>query len=258
MVRNTTILSIGIVAEDGEIFYRETSDYTSALVDDWINENVMKHLNWVKDGNRWSETVTHVQLREELEQWFATIAGDEQIEVWLDTGAYDWMLFCDLWGGAMGVPPVVHYIPRDLSTYFEIMGVDPDVSRMQFAEMELPPDGSMGQHHALWDALVLKGCYEKLESAKEATMDEGPATMDAMMELGAMLVEMGVLSPETYQQMHAEYRPVETPPEADTPETANEGTDSPEETNQGDSDMDLPEDEAYKLPLEDQDDAQKV
>ena len=112
----------------------------------------------------------------------------------------------------------------------------------------------MGQHHALWDALVMKGCYEKLSAEtnmEQETEEEGPATMDAIMQLGATLVEMGVLSPETYQQMHAEYRPVETPPEGDPPAEADK--EAPEEDPPSDA-----QDDTQQLPLEEQDDAQEV
>lgn len=164
--RDTTIVSIGLVAEDGQTFYRETNDYNDKLVDEWINDNVMKHLNWVKDENRWDETVNHYQLTIELEEWLNNVGAGDPLEFWLDTGAYDWMLFCDLWGGALKVPAVVHYIPRDLSTFLYVMGIDPDINRSQFAGMEAPPE--MGQHHALWDALVMKACVEELEKHQYA------------------------------------------------------------------------------------------
>ena len=170
--RDTTIISLGAVAEDGETFYRELNDYNDGQADDWIRSNVLPHLNWQKDSARWSETVSRYQLMIDLEQWFEQVGAGNKIEIWLDAGAYDWMLLCDLWGNAQKVPSIVHYMPRDLSTYFEVMGIDPDVSREQFADMAAPPE--MGAHHALWDALMIKACYDKLHAAQHQTEDEAP------------------------------------------------------------------------------------
>ena len=57
----TTIISLGAVAENGKQFYRELSDFNSYYVDEWLDKNVMAHLNWQKDGNRWTETVNKPQ-----------------------------------------------------------------------------------------------------------------------------------------------------------------------------------------------------
>jgi len=41
----------------------------------------------------------------------------------------------------------------------KIKGVDPDVNRENFAGLDL---GNTQTHHALWDAKVIKACYDKL------------------------------------------------------------------------------------------------
>ena len=41
--KDTTLVIIGIVAENGQRFYAEFSDYDESQCDDWIKENVLKH-----------------------------------------------------------------------------------------------------------------------------------------------------------------------------------------------------------------------
>jgi len=78
--------------------------------------------------------------------------------MWSDCLAYDWVLFCQLWGHAFNIPPCVYYIPFDLATLLMLKGIDPDIDRESFANM-IGDDGT--KHNALWDALVIQKCYEK-------------------------------------------------------------------------------------------------
>lgn len=43
--QNTTLISIGIVSEDGRKFYAELTDYNENQCNKWINENVVKNLH---------------------------------------------------------------------------------------------------------------------------------------------------------------------------------------------------------------------
>lgn len=48
-------------------------------------------------------------------------------------------------------------IPFDICTLFKIKGIDPDVSREDFAGI----NSESKKHNALWDAKVIKECYLK-------------------------------------------------------------------------------------------------
>ena len=50
----------------------------------------------------------------------------------------------------------------DLSTLFQIKGIDPDIDRELFAfsGSDKSPD-SMLKHNSLWDAIIIRKCYEK-------------------------------------------------------------------------------------------------
>jgi len=81
----------------------------------------------------------------------------DKVEVWSDCLAYDWVLFCDFFGGAKSLPDNIYYIPFDICTLMKFKHVDPDINRENYSGM-----AGEAKHNALWDAKVIKACYEKL------------------------------------------------------------------------------------------------
>lgn len=157
--QRTTLISIGCVSEDGRQFYAELDDYDLSQVDEWLMENVVKHL-WVQQPEVSApKHVTYLvdnapEVATALAEWLAQF---DHVEMWGDCLAYDWVLFCNLWGNAFAIPQNVYYIPFDLATLLKIKGLDPDVNREEFAGIV-----SGGQkHNALWDAQVIAACYGK-------------------------------------------------------------------------------------------------
>lgn len=168
--KDTTLISIGLVSEDGETFYAEFNDYDKSQLDDWLQENVIDNLQF----NKWDtisslglsmnhkvvETnVKHnkVVVADKLSKWLEQF---DTVEIWSDCLSYDWVLFNDLFGHAFNIPKNVYYIPFDICTLFKVKGIDPDISREEFAGI----DGA--KHNALHDAVVIKACYEKLMKNK--------------------------------------------------------------------------------------------
>lgn len=162
--QHTTLVSIGCVAENGRTFYAETNDYDYCQTDEWFDKNVLPNLYLNKhDGRAWTfpgYDVVEVygckrKIAAALQTWLESFG--EPIEIWSDCLAYDWVLFCDLFGGARHIPECVYYIPFDLATMFKLKGIDPDVNREEYAEV----GGAGPKHNALWDAKVITVCYEK-------------------------------------------------------------------------------------------------
>jgi hypothetical protein len=83
----------------------------------------------------------------------------EEIEMWSDCLHYDWVLFCELFGGAFNLPDCIYYIPFDICTMLKMKGLDPDINREKFSKL----NHGASKHNALWDARVIKRCYEVLE-----------------------------------------------------------------------------------------------
>lgn len=185
--KNTTLISIGMISEDGRTFYAELNDYDESLVDDWVKDNVISHMKfalpkeyapgqWEQEAylsSRFDPDVPltqafNVELRgdtetvaAELKRWLEQF--DDTIEVWSDCLAYDWVLFCNLFGNAFNLPSCVYYIPFDICTLFKMNNIDPDINREEYAYMIDAASRSMlPKHNSLWDACVIRVCYLRL------------------------------------------------------------------------------------------------
>jgi hypothetical protein len=163
--QNTTLISIGLVAETGQTFYAECTDYDISQVNDWIQENVINNLvlaDYTHNVNLNEFTIKGDKeaVKDALTHWLSQF---DQMEIWSDCLAYDWVLFCQLYNGAFGVPKNVFYIPFDISTMFKLKGIDPDISREEFTK-DVFQDATMSKHNALHDAFVIKACYDKLQT----------------------------------------------------------------------------------------------
>lgn len=165
--QNTSLISLALVADDDQIFYAEINDYDEKQLNDWLREHVVASLV----GPEWEggENVSfyhgphaglRIAIRAWLEQW-----QDEGIEIWCDVGHWDWVLFCEIFGGAMNLPRGVWYIPYDLATLMKIKGIDPDLDRTEFAMGGDMPLARTGKHNALGDALMVKAAYRKLATS---------------------------------------------------------------------------------------------
>ena len=57
--QNTTLVSIGLISEDGKTFYAEITDYDKSQVDKWLQENVIDKLIL----NDWQDDDTQMMLQ---------------------------------------------------------------------------------------------------------------------------------------------------------------------------------------------------
>jgi len=162
--QKTTLISIALIAESGESFYAEFTDYDKDQVDDWLQSNVINKLKYrhtmpkgfvgVKETKFTCGAGNKERVAEALKTW---IKQFENVEMWSDCLSYDWVLFCDLFGHAFNIPKNIYYIPFDIATLFKEKGIDPDISREEFCEIEY-----MDKHNSYYDAAVIKKCYYKL------------------------------------------------------------------------------------------------
>lgn len=153
-----------MIAENGDTFYAEFTDYDKTQLDEWLNENVIKNLKY----NEMSESVfrdhnDYIRIKGStkviklyLQKWLSQY---ESVEIWSDCLAYDWVLFNHIFGHAFNIPKNVYYIPFDICTLMKVKNVDPDINREEFSKLN---NESSVKHNALWDAKVIKACYEKL------------------------------------------------------------------------------------------------
>lgn len=165
--KNGELISLGLVTEDNTEFYAEFNDYNGNYINTWLQRNVINHLfynnvkiyNYEYNSNEmhYNQYCKHDKwnISKVLECWLKQF---DEIEIWSDCLAYDWIFFCNLFGGAFGIPNNVYYIPFDISTLMKIKGVNPDINREEFINNSVKGN----KHNALYDAKVIKACYEKL------------------------------------------------------------------------------------------------
>lgn len=190
--KNTTLISIGLVSECGKSFYGEFTDYDKSQIDEWLQNNVINNLlftdkitascgsweTWLSEKRNFGDSLGFAladkdmsdfqcigatpMVKNRLEKWLSQF---EKIEMWSDCLSYDWVLFNNIWGHAFSIPKNIYYIPFDICTVFKEKGIDPDVSREEFiADFSTSDDILHGKkHNALYDAYVIRECYNKLK-----------------------------------------------------------------------------------------------
>jgi len=163
--KDTTLISIGCIVEDEKTFYAECLDYDKTQIDDWLQENIINNLKF-NNVEIQKETLGSFEMcgnvsniAEELKKWLAKYSN---CEMWSDCLAYDWVLFNHLYGHAFDIPKNVYYIPFDICTLFKVKNIDPDINREEFVKELILNKDNIQKHNALWDAEVIKMCYEKL------------------------------------------------------------------------------------------------
>lgn len=189
LVPNTTLISLGCVAETGEKFYAEFTDYNRDLCDDWIKENVLKNLYLEEDLVRaWFENTMLVKgdssyIKIQFLQWLERVSkanyekfsdmlivtGGERIQFVSDVCHYDFYLLCNLFGGAFLLPenvcPWCHDICQDLidpndgdiKDGFDAFNFSREEACKFYNQGKLP-EGK--KHNSLYDAEVIKMIYE--------------------------------------------------------------------------------------------------
>lgn len=163
LTADSTLISLAFIDESGRSFYAEFSDFNRSQCDDWIATNVLSHCEWIDTGTEpfirtvGEETQCYgdsALVRQHLGDWLSTY---QQAEVWADCHAYDWVLLCQLFGGAFQLPKSLFYMPMDLVTLLRLKGIDPDIDRNQLSGL-----ANAVRHNALDDAHLLRACYNKL------------------------------------------------------------------------------------------------
>lgn len=202
LVPYTTLISIGMIDENGAKFYAEFTDYNKNLCDIWIKENVLANLIFKRaledlrkayaDGNYdfFSEDLAAAgiaddnernmfvrgssdYIRDKLRMWIEEIP--ERVQLISDIGHYDMTLLCNLFGGAFELPKNVNPVCYDICQDFCMFKIlknglsESDIMKKSFdmprEEVLTELGGTLpsgSKHNALYDAEVIKGIYERM------------------------------------------------------------------------------------------------
>ena len=156
--KDTTLISIGMVDENGRSLYIEFNDYDKSQVDDWIRKNVIAHLEN-------DETMTKKEASEAIKKWLMEY---DTVQLVSDCSHYDMVLLVDLFGTAMDIPktvtPVCHDINQDIAKYYDISERDAfDLSREKIIKgFKI----SGNKHNSLYDARVIRQIYKIINYEK--------------------------------------------------------------------------------------------
>jgi hypothetical protein len=137
------LISIGIVAEDGDEFYTEVEGVE--ITSPWLKENVEPYLN--------GSTMPYDKIGGAILK-FVTAKTDKPI-FWAYYADYDWVAFCQLYGTMM-----------DLPEKFPMFCMDFKQEMTRLSVTDIPIDNRQ-EHNALADALWLKNAKEWLTSNSE-------------------------------------------------------------------------------------------
>lgn len=168
LIKNTSLISIGIISENGDEFYAEFNDYDKSKIDKWLKNNIIDKLlfNNKDEYSKITTKKTYIknnkkEVTKKLIKWLENF--DDEIEIWSDTLAYDWVLFCDLFDGALNLPKYIYYIPFDIVTLLKVKDIDPDITREDYVKEYLNDDDLKNKHNSLFDAKIIKLIYEKIQ-----------------------------------------------------------------------------------------------
>lgn len=174
--KDTTLISIGMVAENGATFYAELTDFDRSQCDDWINENVVSELLHDKPEIWYSGIAdrqvygTKEEVGNELHDWLQQF---DEVQFVSDVCHYDMTLVIDLLGEtAFDLPrhvsPVCYDINQDIAYFYNISQKQAfDKSREQIVQ-ELYEDISVKvninkKHNSLYDAEIIRLIHEGLD-----------------------------------------------------------------------------------------------
>jgi hypothetical protein len=132
--RAIDLVSVGMVAEDGEEYYAVCSEHDPAQALPWVRRHVLAQLPSPADP-AWR---SRERIRADLEQLLLG-PGDEP-ELWAWYAAYDHVVLCQLWGRMPDLPRRLPRFTRDLRQLWEELG------------SPVLPAQPGGKHDALADA----------------------------------------------------------------------------------------------------------
>src|SRR5262245_20926152 len=115
------LISIGIVCEDGREYYAISKEFDPAHADEWVQKNVLPLLP-PRDSYPLAFTwKSRTEIAEDLKAFF-----DPQVfgrpELWAYYGAYDHVVFCQIFGTMANMPNGLPYYTRDLKQWCDSLG----------------------------------------------------------------------------------------------------------------------------------------
>ena len=180
--KDTTLISIGLVTEDGKTYYGEFNDFDmEAYNDPWLKKNVLDNTIYLngpyrndsrinKNDNNYTVFGNKAIIKSTLEEFLNAVRGKEDIELVSDVCHYDMVLFIDIFGDAFHLPdfiaPCCIELNQMIAKKYNLSAYEAfDKSREDILkENNVIIDGA--KHNSLYDAKVIKEIYKIVTKAE--------------------------------------------------------------------------------------------
>ena len=202
LTKNTDLISIGLIAENGSTFYGELTDFNIAKCNQWVKDNVvgkLKYYNkydyYYKENNHSVEILdTKHRVGVHLNLWLNSFL--EEIQFVSDVAHYDFTLLIDLLTQGKSALHLPEYITPAVYDINQLMAQKLDISMHQAFDLNREEilvdmhragisDLSIEKHNALWDAFVIKELYSaftedvgRLEEIRDTYTTIGDVTLE--------------------------------------------------------------------------------
>ncbi len=161
LTQTSQLISLAFVSECGKSFYAVLDDWELEKCSEFVKNEVITKLDLPKSAQHPDTFIIKGNKKEvvtALEKWLNQF---EKIQMWADVSHYDWVLFCELFGGALHIPKHIHYMCLDLATLILAKGYNIDKPRIELlAEYGISTKISL--HNALSDAQIGMQLLKKL------------------------------------------------------------------------------------------------
>jgi hypothetical protein len=142
-----TLISIGIVREDGLAMYAISSEFNPDDANDWVKENVLAQL-----GDDPRQTIGSIS---QAIKGFVS-QDSSKPEFWGYYADYDWVVFCQIFGAMIDLPKGWPMYCRDIKQLCDSVG-NPKL-----------PEQDRSEHNALNDARWNKIAFDFLSTMEAA------------------------------------------------------------------------------------------
>lgn len=171
--KDTTLISLGMISEDGRRFYAEFNDYDKTQVNKWIMDNVIAYMSFKDDYipdlpisscSSYAMKADTATIKSRLIDWLNQF---EYVELVSDVSHYDMVLFINIFGTAFDLPnhvcPACIDINQMIADYHEVdIATAFDVSREEMLKVnDIKIKGN--KHNALYDAKVIRALYNLMK-----------------------------------------------------------------------------------------------
>ena len=182
--KDTSLISLGIISEDGHCFYAKFTDYNQKQVNDWIEENVLAKLELSKEITDLYDVYevegTKEEIKEALLYWLGEL-DDTHFDLVSDVCHYDMILFIDIFGGAFDLPEFIspacydinqdiYYSTRSMSEAFDANResllkdlAENSIDDIYYEMLPILELSDESKHNSLYDAIIIKALYEMFD-----------------------------------------------------------------------------------------------